>query len=55
MLYIILLYSSELWAVVNNAGVACSSEIEWCPINIFENVGLGEIEIKYGKDIDSTT
>ncbi|EFX74132.1 hypothetical protein DAPPUDRAFT_200252 [Daphnia pulex] len=28
----------KLWAVVNNAGVACSSEIEWCPINIFENM-----------------
>ena len=33
-----ILYSSELWAVVNNAGIACSSEIEWCPINIFEKV-----------------
>ena len=35
---ILLLYSSELWAVVNNAGISCSSEIEWCPTNIFENV-----------------
>ncbi|KAI9560428.1 hypothetical protein GHT06_014445 [Daphnia sinensis] len=28
----------KLWAVVNNAGVACSSEIEWCPIDIFEKM-----------------
>ena len=27
---------AELWAVVNNAGIACSSEIEWCPISTFQ-------------------
>ena len=30
--------NAELWGVVNNAGIACSSEIEWCPISIFEKV-----------------
>jgi len=28
----------KLWAVVNNAGVACSSEIEWCPMSTFEKM-----------------
>ena len=46
---ILLLYLSELWAVVNNAGVSCSSEIEWCPINIFENVYIAQLKSRANK------
>jgi len=28
----------KLWAVVNNAGVACSSEIEWCPMEVYKQM-----------------
>lgn len=28
----------KLWSVVNNAGVACSSEVEWCPLEVFQRM-----------------
>lgn len=40
---------TELWAVVNNAGVACSSEIEWCPMEVYKQMldvnALGVVEV----------
>jgi len=39
----------KLWAVVNNAGVACSSEIEWCPMEVYKQMldvnALGVVEV----------
>ena len=37
-LIVLCLPMTELWAVVNNAGVACSSEIEWCPMEVYKQM-----------------
>ena len=34
----IFLFSECLWAVVNNAGIAAITEIEFCPIEEYRNV-----------------
>lgn len=30
--------NTELWALVNNAGIASYAEIEWCAVNVFQRI-----------------
>ena len=32
------LVALDLWAIVNNAGIAAFAEIEWCPVAVYEKV-----------------